>query len=259
VDDVEKKLSPDHPVADTTAARAGFELHCFPDITDSQSHSHRSSGGDGAFFQRAVPGVGSGCCGPTVADIEASDQTLTVEEAEQLGYERGYCEGEIRGRADGEKAGLKKGRQSVSPVSETLESLIEELTLVRKKALQQLESEILALATGIARKIVGQELAVRPELVAAIVRQALNQLESAESICIKLNPDDVALLTELKADLFAGRAESDPIAFKADASVECGGCIIETDAGDIDARLETQFQTIEATFQAALSDERNQD
>jgi flagellar assembly protein FliH len=258
VDDAEKKLSPDHQASGRAVAGTGFELHCFPDITDGPSPSRRSSGGDGAFFQRAVPGAGIGCCGPTVAEIEASDQTLTIEEAEQLGYERGYCEGEIKGRAEGEKAGLKKGRQSVMPVTDALESLIEDLTRIREKTLQQLESEILALVTGTARKIVGQELAVRPELVAAVVRKALNHLESAGRICIKLNPDDAALLSDLRSDLFAGRSESAAVAIQADPSVECGGCIIETDAGDIDARLETQFQAIEDTFQAALSDDRNQ-
>jgi flagellar assembly protein FliH len=258
VDDVEKKLSPDRQASGTAAAAVEFHLHCFPDIAGSPLHSRHLSDGDGACFQRAVPGAGSGCCGPTVADIEASDQAPTVEEAEQLGYERGVCEGEARGRADGEKEGLEKGRQSVLPVIDALGSLIEDLTLIREKTLQQLESEIVALATGVARKIVGRELAVRPELVATVVRQALNQLESAGSICIKLNPDDIALLNELKADLFAGGSEPAAIAFKGDPSIERGGCVIETDAGDIDARLETQFQAIEDSFQAALADGRSQ-
>ena len=38
--------------------------------------------------------------------------------------------------------------------------------------------------------------------------------------------------------------------FAGEASIARGGCIIETDAGNIDARLETQFKAIEECFRA---------
>ena len=256
--DVEKKLSPDSRETGTTAVCEDFQLHCFPDITDTESNSRRLSGRDEAFFHRSVPGGGDCYCGPTAADIEEAGRNLTVEEAEQIGYDRGFCEGEIKGRAEGEEAGLEKGRQSAQPVIDTLETLLDELSQVRKKTFQHLESEIVALAMGVARKIVGQELAISPELVVTVVKQALGHLESTGSIRIKLNPDDMDLLNGANADLCAGLSESTAVSFESEPSIACGGCVIETDAGNIDARLETQFQAIDETFQAALTNDRNQ-
>ena len=215
-------------------------------------NSRRSSGSDEECFQRSAPGGGDCYCGPTVADMAAANRNLTVDEAEQVGYERGFCEGEIKGREAGEKNGLKKGRQSVQPAIDTLETLLEDLALFRKKALRDLEAEIIALTMGVARKIVGQELEMRPELVVSIVKNALSQIESSGKIRIKLNPDDIELLNHSTANLEAELLDSAAVAFESDPSIASGGCIIETDAGNIDARLETQFQAIDETFQAAL-------
>ena len=235
----------------------GFQLHYFPDITDADPNSRRLSGSDKECFQRSVPGGGDCYCGPTAADIEEAGRTLTVEEAEQVGYERGFCEGEIKGLAAGEKEGLKKGRQFVQPAIDTLEPLLEELETVRKKTLRDLEAEIIALTMGIARKIVGQELAVRPELVESIIKNALAQIETAGKILIKLNPDDIELLNHTPANLAAELSDSAAVAFEGDPSITSGGCIIETDAGNIDARLETQFKSIDESFQAAMSKDRS--
>ena len=35
-----------------------------------------------------------------------------------------------------------------------------------------------------------------------------------------------------------------------DESIPDGGCIIETESGDIDARIEKQFQAVEEVFQS---------
>ena len=254
---MEKKLSLDNRENRTTAVCDGFQLHYFPDITGADTNSRRSSGSDEECFQRSVPGGGDCYCGPTAADMEAAGRNLTVEEAEQVGYERGFCEGEIQGREAGEKDGLKKGRQSVQPAIDTLETLLEDLQLVRKKTLHDLEAEIIALTMGVARKIVGQELAVRPELVVSIIKNALSQIEAAGEIRIKLNPDDLELLNHTPANLEAELSDSAAVSFESDPAIASGGCIIETDAGNIDARLETQFQAIDESFQAAMSKDRS--
>ena len=257
MDDAEKKLSLDSDDRQTSVVCDGFQLHYFPDITAADGSSRRPTGSDEECFQRSVPGAGDCYCGPTAADIEESGRNLTVEEAEQVGYERGLCEGEIKGREAGEKEGLKKGRQSVQPTIDTLETLLEDLTLVRNNTLKGLEAEIVALTIGIARKIVGQELTVRPELIVTTIKNALSQIETAGKIRIKLNPDDIELLNNTPADLGAILSDTATVTYESDPSITSGGCVIETDAGNIDARLETQFQAIDETFQAAMSKDRN--
>lgn len=253
--DAEKKSLPKENESGAAAVCREIELHCFPDITIEKLNSRRLSGSDEALFHRVVPGSSDCICGPyrNATDIEGAGQKLSVEEIEQIGYQRGFCEGEQKGLAAGEASGLKKGRRAVQPVIETFENLIEELTRLRRRTYQQIESEIVDLSMAVARKIVGQELTTSPDIVLQVIRQALNHLETAGNICIKLNPEDLERLTAENSHLCSDLSDSGAVTFESEASIACGGCLIVTDAGTIDARFETQFKEIDETFQAALA------
>ena len=42
------------------------------------------------------------------------------------------------------------------------------------------------------------------------------------------------------------------VTFIEDPSISCGGCIVESLSGDVDARIESQLQMIEEAFQPGL-------
>jgi len=257
VGDVEKKLSVKRKEANAAAVCRGFELHCFPDIASARLSSQRAADSGEELFQRLVPGTDSCICGPfeSACDIDGTGREPSLEEVEQIAYQRGFCEGEQKGLAAGEKLGLRKGRSCVQPVIETLEKLLDELAQARKQTYERIESEIVGLAMAIARKIVGQELSTSPQIVVNVIRQAQRHLESAGSICIKLNPQDLEMLDREIPQLGSDLSNSGDLSFAGEASIARGGCVIETDAGNIDARLETQFKAIEECFRAARSND----
>ena len=82
----------------------------------------------------------------------------------------------------------------------------------------------------------------------------MSRVEHAEHITIRMNPEDMQRLAELKPQLLT-LAEAGRGAFEADASISCGGCRIESDSGDIDARLEQRFKIVEEAFQAEWNKE----
>ena len=253
--DVEKKSLHDSGGSRALTSCGGFQLHCFPDITNSEFNSRRACSPDRAYFQRAAPGSERCPCGTLeqAAELEQEGDRLTAEEAEQVGYQRGYCDGEQKGAADGEKTGFMKGRQSVQPVIEALGDALKELARIRERTYRSIEPEVVKLSLNIARKIVGRELSTSPEIVSEVIRRALDQLESAERICIKLNPQDLKTLEQAGSGLWDDLCRSDTVAFEGQASIENGGCLIEADTGNIDARLETQFQAIEEMFSTVMS------
>jgi flagellar biosynthesis/type III secretory pathway protein FliH len=50
----------------------------------------------------------------------------------------------------------------------------------------------------------------------------------------------------------AGQANNIRIRLEADETISSGGCIIETESGDVDARIETQLDIIKAAFREKL-------
>ncbi len=178
---------------------------------------------------------------------EAAGAGSSAEERQHLENQakRAYAEG----FAQGENDARALAEQRLNPLVATLENLIAELTDTRSKLQRQIESEVVELALRIGRKVVGAALHTDPELVAGIVRQALNNVEDPEKISIRLNPADIEQLRTTQAQEILG-THAERIQFEEDKTIEAGGCLVHTEYGDIDARIAKQFEAIEEAFRA---------
>ena len=85
--------------------------------------------------------------------------------------------------------------------------------------------------------------------VTCVARKALSQVDNPGKIKIKLNPGDLQFIKDTQDQLSHFLDNVDKIRFEAEESILSGGCLIETDRGDIDARIDKQFQAIEESFQ----------
>lgn len=145
------------------------------------------------------------------------------------------------------------GRETAE--NELLESLVE-IREKRSEVLRTVEEDVLKLAVKLAEKIIGKEIsgenseAARVEIVANALRAARHQ----EMLTVRVNAADLPLLEKMrdeKANAF-GRAQL--IDFVADQAVLTGGCIIESQSGTIDARVETQLRILENALLARASE-----
>ena len=155
----------------------------------------------------------------------------TLHAARQTGYEEGYRDG--LAALEGFKQSFTK--QSAAQVGALLQSVG-----VQLDALQQaLASALVDTATQLARQVVRSELGARPELIAEVAKQALEALMlSARHITLRLHPDDQPLVAQGAADVLAARGAR----LIADAAVQRGGCVIESDLGRIDASIESRWR-----------------
>lgn len=107
------------------------------------------------------------------------------------------------------------------------------------------EGELPRLAVAVARRLIGDALEDDPSRVRAVVAQALERARRARRIEIHAHPDDVPHLRSV-----ASGSET-TVAVVPDPSVGRGGCVLHTDVGEVDARIEVQL----AALEQALSSE----
>jgi flagellar biosynthesis/type III secretory pathway protein FliH len=105
--------------------------------------------------------------------------------------------------------------------------------------------ELRVLAVRIAEKILGRELALSPEAVVDIARQALTAAGTARQVTIRCHPDDLAALERGRPRLLERASRAQVLQLRADPNVHRGGCIVETELATIDARLSTQLDAVE--------------
>jgi flagellar biosynthesis/type III secretory pathway protein FliH len=159
------------------------------------------------------------------------------------GYEDGHAEGSREGYRRGHEEGLQEGieqeRRAARDAEEARDRWIGKLANAIGAACERWEREVEAGAIDIAYaavlRIIGGAAGNRA-MVAALVRGLLEQLPERRLLSLHLSPSDHALLEDDLASLPLCGA-----AVVADERVDIGGCIIETDAGSLDGRLETQL------------------
>ena len=222
--------------------------YLFPELLRKKSDRALAAANLKPGFRRTGLGSLPGACGDSATD-------LPVQDAEQQAYCRGYGDGERKGHELGEQAGLESAMQKLESLLTGGHKLIGELGELHRQTCRDVEADLVQLALAVARKIVGRDVSLGPEAVTRIIREALGQVEHAGKITIKLNPADLELLADIKPQLLSGLPEAGRAVFEADEGIARGGCLIETDGGEVDARIERQFQVVEEAFRTELDKE----
>ncbi len=203
---------------------------------------------------------------PSELEHASNPQPLTIEQLEQIqreayeeglkqGYEeglkRGHEEGLEKGQAEGRNAGeaeisaeskklqlqAKKVQTEAGHLRQVLDSLlpfVEELD-------QQLEQELVTLATVVARRLVRRELQTDPGQIVAVVREALAVLPSSERrLRLHLHPQDAEIVRKA---LHLTTIEQ-PWEVVDDPTLTRGGARLETAVSRIDATGEHRLNTV---------------
>ena len=73
-------------------------------------------------------------------------------------------------------------------------------------------------------------------------------LSGSGVVTIKINPSDYDNTREKIEMIFAKNKDKFKFKFEPDSSITPGGCLIESPGGDIDGRIENQFNLIKENF-----------
>lgn len=170
------------------------------------------------------------------ATREARDVVvLAQEKAKQIIEEAERRRDAIREQAteEGRTRGLAEWNHILAAASQRADQLT-----------RSWEETMLRLAVRVAEKIIGEQLRLRPETIVEIVRQVLKGARPGKHLTIQVNPAELQQVRDHIDGLQAPGAISE-IEIVASASVLPGGCVIESELGIIDARLETQLKCLE--------------
>jgi flagellar assembly protein FliH len=152
------------------------------------------------------------------------------------------------GFSEGEKSGMEMERKKVQPLLNDFRQALDELGKVKRDLYRNAERQAVDLALAVARKIVCHEVSVNRELVIGVVKEALERVSDQERIKIRVSPCAGDLLRDPACELNANVQNKGGICIEEDENISSGGCVIETELGDIDARIEEQLSALEQIF-----------
>ncbi|MHB8842185.1 MAG: FliH/SctL family protein [Candidatus Aquicultor sp.] len=181
------------------------------------------------------------------ATTKAEGIIRSAEERAQLieheAYQRGY------------EQGLDFARSETAEMVEIIKSMAEQAVQEKWKFVNDVETNIVDLAVQIAEKIVGKHIESKPDVVIDVAKRALLMAAEREHIQIRVNPDDVDVVKIHKDDLIATMDGIQKIEVIPDRRVGRGGCVFETSAGNVDARVQSQISQIEQSLRGVVIDD----
>ncbi|MDR0465531.1 MAG: flagellar assembly protein FliH [Treponema sp.] len=177
--------------------------------------------------------------------VEAQSKIYQLEVETRKTLETERADALEQGRQEGKQEGYADGKTEADRLVERAQIVLERAQDKRGDILLETEKEIVDLVLLISRKIIKVITENQRDVIIANVIEALRKVKAKGSVIIRLNLADVELVTEHKQD-FINQIESvNTIHVMEDSSVDKGGCIIETDFGEIDARISSQLAELE--------------
>ena len=178
------------------------------------------------------------------------------EQGNRDGYEQGNKDGYIQGNKDGNlqgnndgyalghEAGVADGLKEIESVIHSLQQAMQEIKKLRTELCLNTEKEAVRLSLAIAGKILAREPATTPKIIAGVVKKTFETITINAPVRIRMHPSELAYMRE-RRHLIPIEGE---VTFIDDPSISCGGCVVESLSGDIDARIESQLKVIEEAF-----------
>ncbi len=141
---------------------------------------------------------------------------------------------------------LLEARAELAPEREALRAeqaraaaLGHEVAALRGRIMDGLSQEVAAIVLGVARRVVGDALALHPDALQRVVEAAVGRFPDSAGLTVRVAPEDVERVRE-----WLGDAE-----IIGDPSVS-GGCIVEGDEGCVNASLEAVYEGLDAAVEA---------
>jgi flagellar assembly protein FliH len=176
---------------------------------------------------------------------DAEKRVAELESTAQARLEAAEREAAKQGREAGREEGYKEGHAEVERLVDRLHVILERAMQKRGDILEEAEAQVVELVLLIAKKVVKVISENQKSVVVQNIAQALRKLKTKSDVVIRVNLADLELSTEHVKDFIQLTENAKKITIIEDTTIDRGGCVIETDFGEIDARIASQLNELE--------------
>ncbi len=176
--------------------------------------------------------------------LRAKTMLSEAEEKSREIYEEAYAKGLRHGQSAGEAKVVEEAKE----LMDYIESLGQAISVSQEEIITSAEESIGKLALAIAGKIVRREIQMDESVVQGIVRDSLDAIKGVNAIKLKVNVRDMDRIRDCKEVLLQAPGHLKDFKVVVDPRIEQGECVVETDFGIVDARIDSQLQEIGRAF-----------
>jgi flagellar assembly protein FliH len=175
----------------------------------------------------------------------AEEKARQLEDDARMSIEMSRRGAEEQGRQAGHEDGFEDGKAEVERLVRRSRVILERAQEKRGEILTETEKQVIDLVLLISRKVIKTLSENQRGVVVDNVKEALRKVKDRGSVVIRVNLADLELTTEHTSEFIALVEGAKDLHIIEDSRVDPGGCVIETDFGEIDARIASQLAELE--------------
>ncbi|MBZ0182654.1 MAG: hypothetical protein K8F60_09365 [Melioribacteraceae bacterium] len=182
-----------------------------------------------------------------IDDQESNDKRFRVELERQfnLGYNKGYDDAKAELESEYNQQMMEKAEEFYSIIKSFEERIISYETAFEKVVIET--------SKQISKKIITREIE-NQSIIETVLKNSLQKVIGANQILIKLNPNDYQSI--VKSD-FLPELENqfNKVKFEEDEKIEKGGCLINTELGNVDSKISTMVNELIKKLENAVEEQ----
>lgn len=182
-------------------------------------------------------------CKSWIVDARAECDAIrdaAYKEGRQAGLKDGLADAAAQVDKRSEATSAQKTQTALASATPAVQQAAVELEEERQRWLATWERAAVELAIAIAGRLTTRMIEADPSVLVDRTRAALELVGGSKEAVLHMHPDDVAALGDLATSMTSGS----PVEVVQDARVERGGCVLSSQAGEVDGQLATQLDRI---------------
>jgi flagellar assembly protein FliH len=188
--------------------------------------------------------------------VEEDVEHKVLERLKQV-QESAYQEAYQLGLDEGKHAAFQKTSSEIKSRLDNLEILLQSIGTLKKDLVQHNESHLIQLAFQMAKRLAYAEVQTDPSIVTSVVRDAIEMAQIEEEVTVQVAPSQLDFLETVKAESGRDLEFLKNVKLQAVEGITPGGCVIETNYGEIDARFEERVDKLWAALGESLHRVKN--
>lgn len=180
-----------------------------------------------------------------------------AQELEQQAKEEGYKDGYNRGYADGQQEAVQflveRADAERAAYQEDISAFLSRIEAERQRLWEELEPQIVGLVFDLAKQVIKQEVQASRTVAISMIRNVLRRVSDSGALRIRVSPEDLEQVRDNRAEFMTMLDGIPHLEIVEDRRIGEGGCIVDTESGNIDARIETQLDEVADTLTQMLS------
>lgn len=169
----------------------------------------------------------------------------------EMRYKKGFEDGYNTAKEELEKQFTDELINKSEEFYKILSSFEEKLTSYESA----FDKVVIGVSKQIASKILQREIECE-SIIEETLKNSIQKVLGANEVIIKVNPADHELLTDGDRSKFLD-GHFTKIKFEADGNISRGGCLVETEIGNVDARVNSQLNEITKLLENKLLNNEN--